>query len=140
MYERKNLCTERISPARLGKDPVHLTGDGYTKLANGIMDMDEGGDCQLQWRQEGARGGERQASAHNWWQKGLDLLHRAGARKRERRPRGRSRPRRGSRQRSGDRERQRQRWLLCWRLQRQEKVDLFVPQPESRKFSLVTVK
>jgi hypothetical protein len=43
MYVRKNLCTERISFARLGKDPVHLTGDGYTKLANGIMDMAEGG-------------------------------------------------------------------------------------------------
>jgi hypothetical protein len=47
MYVRKNLCTERISPARLGKDPVHLTGDGYTKLANGIMDMAEGGDANF---------------------------------------------------------------------------------------------
>ncbi len=47
MYVRKNLCTERISPARLGKDPVHLTGDGYTKLAIGIMDMAEGGEANF---------------------------------------------------------------------------------------------
>jgi hypothetical protein len=37
----------------MGKDPVHLTGDGYTKLANGIMNMGEGADVNFSGRKRG---------------------------------------------------------------------------------------
>ncbi len=29
----------------MGKDPVHLTGEGFTKLANGVLRMAEGPDA-----------------------------------------------------------------------------------------------
>ncbi len=42
----------------MGKDPVHLTGDGYAKLANGVLRMAEGPDAVFSGEKRAHEGDE----------------------------------------------------------------------------------